>query len=86
MKQTKYLRFIYYGIAQTKNMISVHKKAPHYKLTSDYVLYYNDKVIILERDQVFKLAGFELSKHSAKSPFHYENDIIRLPNSILTKL
>ena len=55
----------------------------HYKLTSDFVLYYNDKAELLKIGEVFKLAGFELSKHSTNSPFHYKNDIIRLRNSIL---
>ena len=67
-------------------MVSVNKKIPHYKLTSDYVLYYEDKAVLLKRGEVFKLAGLELSKHSTNSPFHYKNDIIRLPNSILTKI
>ena len=67
-------------------MIGIINKTPHYKLTSDYVLYYGDRAYLLKRGEVFKLAGLELSKHSTNSPFHYKNDIIRLPNSILTKI
>lgn len=67
-------------------MVSTKKELAYYKLTSDYVLYYEDKAVLLKRNNIFKLAGLELSKHSTNSPFHYKNDIIRLPNSILTKI
>jgi hypothetical protein len=54
-----------------------------YKLTSNYVLYFDGKAEILKTGQVFKLAGIELSKCTSKSPFHYNDEIIRLSNCIL---
>ena len=61
-------------------------KEKYFELTSNFALYYWGKVEPLKTGDVFKLAGFELSKHSDKSPFHYKGDIIRLPNSILKEL
>lgn len=56
---------------------------PKYKLTSDHVIYFKGKSELLKRGDVFTLAGKELSSFGNNSPFHYKDDIIRLPNSIL---
>jgi hypothetical protein len=56
-----------------------------YRLNSKYALYFKDKVVILEAGDVFQLAGFELSVCGNYNPFHYQNDIVRLPNSILER-
>lgn len=57
-----------------------------YELITDYVFYYNEEPIVLSTGFKFRLAGFELSKHSNYSPFHYNSDIIRLPNTIIKKI
>ena len=62
------------------------KPQPKFALTSDYVLYFEGKAEILKNGDVFTLAGFRLSTHGDKSPFHYKDDIIRLPNGILEPL
>lgn len=62
------------------------KKDPYYELTSNYSLYYGGESILFNTGFKFRLAGFELSKHSNDSPFHYNDDIIRLPNSIVKKV
>ena len=59
---------------------------PKYELTSKHVLYFKGKSEILNVGDVFTLAGYELSSFGNTSPFHYQDDIIRLPNSILRKL
>ena len=61
-------------------------KAPFYKLTSDHIFYYEGNAIHFLIGTRFELAGLELSKHTSNSPFKWNNDIIRLPNSILQKV
>lgn len=61
-------------------------KEPVYRLTSKYALYYNGKAEILNEGDLFTLAGLELSSCGNQSPFHYNGDIVRLPNSILEKI
>jgi len=56
-----------------------------YKLTSQYVLYYGGKAIVLKTGSILHLAGFELSKHTANSPFHFFGDIVRIPNCVVEK-
>jgi len=60
--------------------------SPKYKLTSRYVLYFKGEAYILNIGDVFTLAGLKLSSYGNKSPFHYNGDIVRLPNSILQKV
>lgn len=57
--------------------------SPKYQITSDHIIYFKGKAILLKVGGVFTLAGKELSSFGNKSPFFYEDDIIRLPNSIL---
>ncbi len=59
---------------------------PIYKLTSDYQCYFGGKALFFGLGKEFRLAGLKLSKHSDKSPFHYDGDIIRLPNCILQEV
>lgn len=67
--------------------MSYEKKIkPKYQLTSKHVLYFKGKSEILSIGDVFTLAGFELSSFGNTSPFHYMDDIIRLPNKILKKV
>lgn len=54
-----------------------------YELTSDHVIYFNGQSVLLKKGDKFNLAGLKLSSFGNNSPFHYEGDIIRLPNSIL---
>ncbi len=61
-------------------------REPKFKLTSDYVLYFEGKSEILKKGDVFTLAGLRLSSFGNNSPFHYKGDIIRLPNSILSPI
>jgi hypothetical protein len=56
-----------------------------YRFTSKYVLYYDGKAHIFEIGDTIKLAGFELSKHTSNSPFHFQGDIVRIPNSVVVK-
>jgi hypothetical protein len=56
-----------------------------YKFTSKYVLWYNGKSYLFDIGDVMHLAGTELSKHTPNSPFHFNNDIVRIPNSVITK-
>jgi len=69
----------------TERQINIDR-APKYKLTSRYVLYFKGEAYILNIGDVFTLAGLKLSSYGNKSPFHYNCDIIRLPNSILQKV
>jgi len=62
------------------------KQIPTYQLTSDHIFYYNGEAMLFKKGQKFSLAGLELSKHTQNSPFHFKNDIIRLPNCILQKV
>lgn len=62
------------------------KALPIYQLTSDHIFYYNGEAMLFKRGQKFSLAGLELSKHTNNSPFHFQREIIRLPNSILEKV
>ena len=48
-------------------------------------MYYNGKAHIFDVGDVLELAGTELSKHTDNSPFHFQNDIVRIPNSVITK-
>ena len=57
-----------------------------YRFTSKYVLYYYGKAHIFEIGDTIKLAGFELSKHTSNSPFHFQGDIVRIPNSVVEKI
>lgn len=56
---------------------------PIYELTSDHNIYFRGKSVLLKNGDKFRLAGRKLSSFGDNSPFHYEDDIIRLPNSIL---
>lgn len=58
----------------------------YYKLTSGYALYFQGKAEILQKGSEYKLAGLELSSFGDRSPFHYKDDIIRLPHSILEEI
>lgn len=57
-----------------------------YELTSKCTIYYGGETLIFNTGTKFKLAGLELSKFGNNSPFHYNDDIIRLPNSIVKKI
>jgi hypothetical protein len=56
-----------------------------YRFTSSYVLYYDGKAHLFKIGDTIKLAGFELSKHTSNSPFHFQGDIVRIPNSVVEK-
>jgi hypothetical protein len=56
-----------------------------YRFTSKYVLYYDGKAHLFEIGDTIRLAGFELSKHTSNSPFHFKGDIVRIPNSVVEK-
>lgn len=57
-----------------------------YRFTSKYVLYYDGKAHLFDIGDTIKLAGFELSKHTSNSPFHFKCDIVRIPNSVVQKI
>ena len=59
---------------------------PKYELTDNYYVKFYGGVELFSKGDVLTLAGKELSTFSKTSPFHYKNDIIRLPNSILRKI
>ena len=68
------------------NRFTDSSKEIWYRLTSNTAIYHNGESIIFNTGFKFRLAGFELSKHTNYSPFHYNDDIIRLPNSIVKKI
>jgi hypothetical protein len=57
-----------------------------YRLTSNHALYYDGKAYILKTGTILYLAGFDLSKHTSSSPFHFHGDIVRIPNCLVEKI
>ena len=57
-----------------------------YRFISKYVLYYNGEAHVFNVGDLINLAGLELSTYSNKSPFHFKNDIVRIPNSVVEKI
>lgn len=53
-----------------------------YRLTSKFALYYHGESIIFNIGDEFTLFGDNLS-NGIDSPFFYNDDIIRLPNSVV---
>ena len=58
----------------------------YYQFSTNYVHYYQGRHHIFQIGDVLRLAGFQLSKHTDRSPFHFNADIIRIPNAVITKL
>jgi hypothetical protein len=57
------------------------RKEPVYQLTTNLVVYLDGKAKVFKSGECFTLAGLKLSTQGHHSPFHYQDDIIRLPNS-----
>lgn len=55
-----------------------------YEFTTKHVLYYEGKAVLFNVGDRLQLAGLELSKHTPNSPFHFRDDIVRIPNAVLT--